>query len=443
MMRPQPSKETIGLQHLMIVEPLEFEVLAATVNEEVTIIDMIIEKESVEYFVQKISPDVFCVTGYISHVNIMKDYCKRAKQVLPSVVTVAGGVHLEKNPEHFESEWIDYRVVRNATREFPKLIEYLKNGAKFPQGVFKKEDREKTLPEHDFYYPIPKRELVQKYDKDYYYVILDKVALLKTSFGCPYGCTFCYCRSITDGKYVERDIDEVITELRGIWQENIYVIDDNFLVSAPRVNSFIEGVKKYNLKKRYLVYGRADFIAEHEELISELKDIGLMGIIVGIESFNDEELKNFEKRLTFETIDKAINILNNLNVEVFGTLITGPDWDVSDFTNMINLLVKYNIHYVNIQPLTPLPKTEFVVEKERLLLDPNEYEKWDLAQIVIKPGKLSVKDYYKQLKRSYVKVVLRFKIFLEQLKYPLKTQMRLFKGARRVYNQYQTRINNA
>lgn len=45
--RPKPSPETIGLQHLMIVEPLELEILATLIKDknEVKIVDMILEKE--------------------------------------------------------------------------------------------------------------------------------------------------------------------------------------------------------------------------------------------------------------------------------------------------------------------------------------------------------------------------------------------------------------
>ena len=49
--RPKQSSETIGLQHIIITEPLELEVLAALVNppDEVKIIDMILEKKDIDY----------------------------------------------------------------------------------------------------------------------------------------------------------------------------------------------------------------------------------------------------------------------------------------------------------------------------------------------------------------------------------------------------------
>ena len=47
MIRPRPQKETIGLQHVMIVKPMELEVLGALRqdHDEVVVVDMIIETE--------------------------------------------------------------------------------------------------------------------------------------------------------------------------------------------------------------------------------------------------------------------------------------------------------------------------------------------------------------------------------------------------------------
>ena len=50
MVRPRPAPETIGLQHRMVVEPLELEVLAAIASPEdrVEIVDMILDKRELE-----------------------------------------------------------------------------------------------------------------------------------------------------------------------------------------------------------------------------------------------------------------------------------------------------------------------------------------------------------------------------------------------------------
>jgi radical SAM superfamily enzyme YgiQ (UPF0313 family) len=57
------------------------------------------------------------------------------------------------------------------------------------------------------------------------------VALLKTAFGCPYSCNFCFCRKITGGKYIERDLGDVLNEIENISEKHIYIVDDDFLFS--------------------------------------------------------------------------------------------------------------------------------------------------------------------------------------------------------------------
>ena len=63
--RPRPSPETIGLQHLMIVEPLELEILATLVKTRhtVRIVDMILEKAGIDHFLHEFDPDIVCLTG--------------------------------------------------------------------------------------------------------------------------------------------------------------------------------------------------------------------------------------------------------------------------------------------------------------------------------------------------------------------------------------------
>ena len=86
---------------------------------------MIIEKKNVPYFVKLYNPDVVGVTGYISHVNIMKRYAKEAKEVNPDIVTIIGGVHAEVNPQDFESPYIDYIIRANGIRTFIDILNHL------------------------------------------------------------------------------------------------------------------------------------------------------------------------------------------------------------------------------------------------------------------------------------------------------------------------------
>ena len=156
LIRPRPEKETIGLQHVMIVEPLELEILGACKRKQdsVTIVDMIIEKKSIEYFLKIHKHDVLCVTGYITNVGTIKAICETAKRFDGKIKTVVGGVHCEVCPDDFNHPAIDYRVVRNAVTVFPKILDHIEYGSDIPAGVFKYGEtlNDKELPVIDFKY---------------------------------------------------------------------------------------------------------------------------------------------------------------------------------------------------------------------------------------------------------------------------------------------------
>ena len=448
LVRPENSKETIGLQHVMIVEPLELEILGTLIRstDQAVIVDMILEKKPFEYFLKLHKPDILCVTGYITAVNIMINYCRQAKTLNPGITTIVGGVHCEVCPEDFESEFIDYRVVRNASTIFTNLLDCIERKKNPPSGVLSRgqSSGSETLPVFDFSVPMPDRRLTARYRKSYFYIFHNKVALIKTSFGCPYVCSFCFCRIITNDTYKQRPMDEVLKELAGIRETEIYIVDDDFLVDEKRLHQFIEGVKRLNLQKHYLVYGRADFIANHPDIIAELKSIGLRTVIVGFESFSETELQQYNKRTDIETNKRAMAVLNRLKIDCFATIILSPAWDKSDFKQMQKTLKELGIHFVNLQPLTPLPKTGIEFPEKDILIKKVEFEKWDLAHVSIRPEKLTVPEYYDQILKSYNAVVFQPKAILKYLtSYSLPMLWKMITGSRRVSRQYKQKMTEA
>ncbi len=442
--RPTPPNETIGLQHVMVVEPLELEILATLVahENEVTIIDLILEKHTALHFIEKINPDVVCVTGYITHTLQIIDICREAKRFNSKIITIVGGVYIEKVPEVIDHEAINYRVVRNAVQSFPQLVIFLKGEAEFPLGVLRKGEiiNESKLPAYNFNVPIPNRQFTQRYRSKYFYVFHNKVALLKTSFGCPFPCSFCFCRKITGDNYFERDLNEVIDELKTIKEKEVYIIDDNFLVSATRVRNFFSLLKQNEIQKKYLIYGRADFIAKHPDIMQEFKQYGLRTIIVGFESFDDNELDSLNKKTLASTNEEAMRILNQNGIECYASIIAMPGWDKADFERATRKMIELKVRFLNIQPLTPLEKTDIVFDESNLIIGRKEFAKWDLAHVVVRPEKLSVKGYYSEVLRMYEKVLFQPTNLLHHIKYPLYMQIKLLLGTYKVKKQYRRKI---
>ena len=182
LVRPKPDKETIGLQNVMICEPLELEYLCSFLEgagHEVEIVDMILEKKPIGFFVKKYMPDVVGITSYISHVNTVKGYAKAIKQVDRNCRVVVGGVHSEVVPEDFVSDSIDYIVQGNGLNTFNEILENLEKGTESCSGIngVWTESNPLCHKEAAFDYPLPDREKVSRYRHKYYYMFHNPCAI--------------------------------------------------------------------------------------------------------------------------------------------------------------------------------------------------------------------------------------------------------------------------
>ncbi len=440
--RPRPHKETIGLQNVMICEPLELEYIASNVEplgHEVVIVDMILEKKKIAYFLEKHKPDVVGVTGYIAHVNIIKDYARQVKEYSKDIVTIVGGVHAEVNPEDFEDPNIDYIIRANGIKTFISILKKLENLHEInPLDCVYTKGVNKAVKETTFNYLFPDRDKVSKYRKHYYYMFHRNCSLIKTSFGCPYNCKFCFCRQITDDKYFARSLENIIEELKTIPQTEVYIVDDDFLFNAERLMEFCDLLEKNNIHKKYLVYGRADFIANNEAAIKRLKEVGLRAVIVGLESCSSKDLDTYNKRTQVSINEKAVSILQKYDVECYGTFILGLDWTKEDFNALGRWIKKLGLIFVNLQPLTPLRGTEMYEQyRKDFIIREDEYEKWDLAHLVVKPMNLSVRKYYWYTMVLYYKITANPKSWWYMVKkYGLYDTLKLTVGAAKVNMQY-------
>ena len=433
LVRPKPHKNSLGLSDLMTCEPIELEYVAAlckSLGHDVVLVDMILEKKSLKELVILENPKIVMFTSYITHVNVIKDYSDIVKEVNKKIITAVGGVHSEVIPEDFKHKNIDYVLGKNGMQNVEILLKAIES-KKTPK--FKNDKIDKT-----YKLPMPDRNITAKYRKHYDYAYHVPCALLKTSFGCPYSCKFCFCVEITGHTYFERELAPVIEELKVIEEPNVFIVDDNFLVSRNRIISFCKLLEENNINKKFIIFGRADFIVKNPDMIELLAKHGLDAVFVGIESFKQSDLNDFNKKTDVETSEKASEVLYKYNVDLYAGAIVGPDWDKKDFRNFAKWIRRMHIRYVNLQPLVPLPGTPIYDDyKGRLLLDEKEYEKWDLTHLAIMPTKLSPTSYYYEIIRGYFRTTAS----LSSLNYirkkcGMKVAVKCFRGAMKMLWHY-------
>lgn len=445
LVRPPSSPETIGLQHVMICEPLELEYLAAMVPEhQVTIIDLILEKKPFIDLLATYQPELIGFTGYITHVNIIKNLASQAKKwSANSCITVVGGVHAEVVPEDFADMNLDYVVCANGLETFQEIVRTESQGEHLTTdtGLYRK-GKPKPLKKKSFIAPHPARDKVARYRKQYYYLFHNPCALLKTSFGCPFDCSFCFCREITNHAYFCRPLDDVMVELETLSEQEVYIVDDNFLVYRERVLAFCDELERRKIKKRFLIYGRADFIAQNKDVIERFATLGLRAVIVGLESCRSEDLKQYQKGNLPSINEEAVTTLADCGVDCYATLILGIDWGIDEFKELKEWLLDLNLVFINLQPFTPLPGTLMgTLHDEQLRVPRTTYEKWDLAHLVLHPTRLSVASYYWQIIKLYYSVTLRPRAVWSLVRrFGLYENLQLSVGSSRVTWQYLKKV---
>ena len=415
LIRPPVPRHAIGLKHIMICEPLELEYVAAGLEgHEVEIFDMIIER-GLEGRLQQFRPEVVGTSSYITGVNEVKKLCRKVKRWNQSCLTLVGGVHASCVPEDFSDGAVDTIVRGDGTSVMPELVETIRAGRPlqsipglaFPRGdgSVQVSGERPYMPDPDSL-PFPRRDLVARLRHRYYYLFHQPVATMKTTWGCWYDCSFCFPSRVTGGIPYSRNPQSIVEELGQIEEEEVYIVDDIFLFNSKRLLEIAQLLRDQRIRKKYLVYGRADFVAEHEGIIREWADLGLTAVIMGLEAATDEELASMNKKCTVDNNCRAIEILRKYGIDTYASLIPQPDYVDRDWKRLQTFIEKNSLYYVNISPLTPLPGTRIWDEyKDRITVSRRAHGLWDLSHCVV-PTRMPLRRYYRSLLKLYVRTVL-------------------------------------
>ncbi len=388
----------------MISEPLELEIVAAHLQElghTVDLVDLPLERHPLKWFVKRTQYDIVGLTSYINHINVVKQLARDVKHVSPQTLVVVGGVHAEVVPTDFVDPAIDHILWANSAVTLGEIAtgRPAAEAACLPGVWGSGKIRPTALHPTGL---LPDRTITAKYRDRYHYIYNERCATLKTSYGCPFTCRFCFGTQIAP--YAERDLDDVMDELEQISEPYVFIVDDNFLSHPHRVRAFCAALDARDIRKRFIASGRVDFVVEHPDDIRLLAEHGLDALTVSIESFRADDLEDHDKRASVEQIVRAVRVLEAAGVQCYSGLTTGEDWGPADFDGLVDFLNQFDHPMVSIQPITPLPGTPLYDDEQGQLTLPRiRSERWDMAHLAFEPSSLSPRAYYWQLLKTYYK----------------------------------------
>ena len=362
-------------------------------------------------------PNLVILTGYNVAENLIISKAKAYKNKYPTVKIMVSGVHAQLNREAFRTKGIDYVYFSQSLETFRTFIktavdleiDYEKEDKKDDnkhisnKHINNKEDKSNYFQKGvDIYDKLtdswqlgqddvliksenifPDRLVFNDIKSQTRYIDKTQVALVKSSHGCPYSCSFCYCRLLNNGIYLKPDYKKLISEISEIDSSYIWVIDDSFFITREDALDFIVNAKNEYLNKSLIIYLRADFIVENEDLMSELKSWGIDEVIVGFESEDESMLSEYNKGQTANIYEKAVNILKKEAIELTALFIVDPAYEIKDFLRLYKYIKKLDLDLYTISIMTPLKGTlDYELRKHELIeTDPR---KFDFLHLVLK-----------------------------------------------------------
>lgn len=174
---------------------------------------------------------------------------------------------------------------------------------------------------------------------------IKNIMYIKTTRGCPAKCSFCNF-PIKNSDYALEDIDILEKQLLEYEKNNVeYLLfaDDTLNVPVERFKRILNMMINNKFSFKWFAYCRLNEL--NEDIISLMKKSGCMGVYVGIESANDQILKNMNKCGNKNKFKKIINLLAKYNIMIFAFFLVGFPGETSE-------TVQETISFINNNPIT-------------------------------------------------------------------------------------------
>lgn len=300
---------------------------------------------------------------------------KRAKELLPSVKIVFGGVHMSGLRERLLREFpvIDFGVVGEGEQTLLELVEAKVDLRSIEGLLFRERDdvvftgfRKKLLDLDAL--PFPAYEKLEGFPESYKLPIFSYPkapnTTVITSRGCPYTCSYCD-RSVFRRTY-RYNSPEYMMELLAYLQRrfnirHVNIYDDTFTLKRERVMKFCALKRESGLKMTFNCAARTEQL--DEEMLRTMKQAGCWMISLGIETGDPELLKRHRSYLPsarmdnpLENIRSMVHLIKKSGIRAKGLFMMGlPGETEQSIDKTMQYVFSLPLDEFNLAKLTPFP----------------------------------------------------------------------------------------
>lgn len=153
---------------------------------------------------------------------------------------------------------------------------------------------------------------------------VDTYAYVRTALSCPFSCSFCGFH-VRQGKYQVLPVEAIEKELNALEAlgtvKSICFVDDTYNFPPRRFKEVLRMI----IRNKYSFNWSCQFRCQYadREMVELMKASRCEGVFLGIESANNQILKNMNKKATSDQYKRGISLLNEFGIPGHANFVIG------------------------------------------------------------------------------------------------------------------------
>lgn len=222
------------------------------------------------------------------------------------------------------------------------------------------------------------------------------LAMVEATRGCPHTCDFCAVTAFYRHCFRFRPPDQVVNEIAGLKEKLVFFVDDNIVADHAAAKKLFRAL--IPLKIHWVGQGSLQ-AAQDLELVRLMKESGCLGILVGLESLDETNLKQLNKgwNTRERSLTESLQVFHDHGLSILGTFVLGMDNDTTEsLWRVLEFAKSERLFAALFHPFTPYPGTalyERFVREGRIRI-PNWWinPEYGYGKIIFNPKKIDADE---------------------------------------------------
>jgi radical SAM superfamily enzyme YgiQ (UPF0313 family) len=325
------------------------------------------------------SPDIVGIPAYTSEIHDSAYTAKIVRKLLPEATLVVGGPHPSAMPMETLEEFDVFDIAVAGEGEQTMMELSLNNSLESIKGIaYRAKDGAINVNEprpvisnlDDIAFPAWHLYDMGKFrvSEDQREGILDfgykkrRMAIqVEAARGCPFDCIFCFriAGRLLRYRSPEMVVDEIEKNADRYGPVKIYFIEGTFGIDKEKTVQLCDAIIKRGLNRKIIweASSRVDVVDKH--VLLKMRESGCRNLGFGIESGDPEILRKIGKNTDPKKIVDAIELCNEVGIQVGTTFILGHPYETHDsIVRTIKFARKLPVATANFAIMVPFPGTK-------------------------------------------------------------------------------------